>query len=264
MKRQPYLTMSRLAQMAAALSERDRALLNDLRTLRLATSSQLVRVHLVDLVPRRQRAVLASLTERGLVTRLPRAIGGVRAGSAGHVYRLGPAAYRLLADPSARRRPAPQYGSLFLAHSLAVTEVYVQLREAERAGRLVLVRFTGEPATWRTFPGSGGGRAVLKPDAGAVVQLGSYQDSWFLEIDMDTESTTTIARACDRYRSYWQTGREQAGGGVFPKVLWLVPDQHRYDQLVSVLAKQPPTAWKLFAVALQSDAVDRMAEGVTA
>jgi protein involved in plasmid replication-relaxation len=263
MSRSSYLTQARLAELASSLSARDHDVLSTLATVRLASGAQLTRLHLNGLSPRRARTVLEALADYGLIVRLPRSVGGVRAGSAGFVYALGIGGWQLLVGPGRRRRPPLGVGTLFVRHTLAVTEVYVGLREAERAGRLTLARYVGEPATWRSFSGPGGGRAWLKPDAAVTVQLGSYLDDYWLEVDRATESTTTIARTCDRYRAYWQTGRAQADGGVFPQVLWLVPDEHRYEQIVNVLARQPEAAWKLFTVALQRDAITRIASGVT-
>jgi hypothetical protein len=82
-----------------------------------------------------------------------------------------------------------------------------------------------------------------------------------VEIDRDTEPTTTLARKCDTYRRYWQSGTEQARSGVFPRVLFLVPDEPRYAALVEVFGRQPAEAWPLFVVALADDAVGRIVQG---
>jgi hypothetical protein len=256
-----YLTPRRLSAIERSLSDRDRSVLTSLHRLRMATADQLTRLHFTDVSPRQARASLASLVERRLVARLPRPIGGVRAGSAGYIYLLDVAGVRLTRPTSGRVYRPWQAGWPFLTHSLAVTEVIVRLVEADRAGHLRLLDFSTEPATWRSFPAPGGGRLILKPDAAVTVQLGQFEDRWFLEIDRGTEATTTIGRACDRYRAYWSTGLEQEREGVFPRVLWLVPDASRYQQLVETLAKQPAEAWSLFAVALFDDAVSRLAQG---
>jgi Replication-relaxation len=260
MSRTLYLTASRLAELASSLTPRDRAILVTLRRLRVATAVQLERLHFEGVGVRASRLALASLTQRRLVARLPRVVGGVRAGSAGYVYALDVAGWRL-ADPGRRPvRPWP-IGTAFLAHSLSVTELYVRLVEQERAGGPILAEFAGEPACWRSFAGPGGGRVWLKPDALAALRLGGFEDRWFIEMDRATESLATIARKCETYRRYWQSGVEQARTGVFPQVLWIVPDERRAGVVAEVCGRQPAEAWQLFAVATGSEAVNRLAMG---
>lgn len=198
------------------------------------------------------------MVARRLLERLPRRIGGVRAGSAGYIYSLDVAGQRLMNPDRPRwQRPWP-VGTPFLDHSLAVAELYVSLREAQGLGRLVVAGFQAEPASWRSFPGPGGGRMVIKPDARVRLRLGRYEDTWMVEADRSTESLPTVRRKCELYIRYWQSGRE---GEIFPRVLWLVPDQRRYDQLVDLLGRLPEDTWPLFTVALFAEAVPRMIQG---
>jgi len=106
-----------------------------------------------------------------------RAIGGARAGSAAHIYSLGIAGQRALpllgadvyADQlSGRPRTPWTPGGMFLAHTLAVAQLYVLLRERERAHELTLAHFTAEPAAWHPD----GKRRVIKPDAYVCIQRG--------------------------------------------------------------------------------------------
>ncbi len=53
------------------------------------------------------RRVLARLTELGVLARLERRIGGLRAGSSGYVYYLGPAGQRLVAYWQGQAYPRP-------------------------------------------------------------------------------------------------------------------------------------------------------------
>jgi hypothetical protein len=261
MSRRPYITARRLADLAASLSERDRQVLATLGRVRVATAAQLERLHFTDVTRRQSRQVLTSLSDRRLVARLPRVVGGQRAGSAGYVYTLDLAGLRLVRPGRAWAARTWPVGTPFLAHSLAVTALYVELVEHERAGRLQVQAFTTEPGSWRRFHGPGGGRVVLKPDGIVVVRLGGYEDRWFIEVDRGTESRPTIARKCEVYRRYWQSGTEQARTGVFPRVLWIAPDQARADALVSVCAQQPAEAWRLFVVTTSAEAVTRLAQG---
>jgi hypothetical protein len=260
--RRTYITAQRLAELHRTLSARDWLLLATVARVRLATTRQLERVCFTDTTRRRARGVLASLTDRQVLARLPRVIGGVRAGSSGFVYSVGIAGQRLLRLTGIRRSQRPwNVGTGFLTHSLAVTELYVRLVESERAGQLELCDFASEPASWRTFAGPGGGHVVLKPDAIVTTRLGRFEDRWFIEVDLGTESAPTVARKCDTYRRYWQTGTEQARHEVFPKVLWLVRDAHRHTTLVDVCGRQPTEAWPLFTVAQFDDAIGRIAQG---
>ena len=137
----------------------------------------------------------------------------------------------------------------------------MRLVESERERELVLRGFVTEPHSWRSFHGPGGGRLVLKPDAYVHVGVNGFDDHWFCEVDRGTESPNTLARKCSLYRAYWSSGREQARSGVFPRVLFLVPDERRHEVVVDVFGKQPPESWALFAVAQFDNAVRRMEAG---
>lgn len=196
----PYLTQSRVQRLGRHLSDRDWAVLTTLSRVRVASASQLERLHFAGVSTRQARAALASLVARRLVARLPRQVGGVRAGSAGYVYVLDVGGQRLTRPASGRVHRPWAVGTLFLAHSLAVTELLVGLAEATRAAgaAVALLDFQTEPSCWRSFTGPGGGRAVLKPDAEAVMQVGRFEDRWFLEVDRATESRPTLDRKLRR------------------------------------------------------------------
>jgi hypothetical protein len=260
--RRAYVTMKRLEAVKASLVGRDWMVLATLDRVRLATTGQLERMCFSDVSDRRARRCLASLVERQVIVRLTRPVGGARAGSSGYIYGLGLAGLRLLHPHRAPQRPDDP-GRRYLAHNLAVTELYVQLVEADRAGLLDLRDFTAEPACWRSFAGAYG-RAVLKPDAAVVTRQGDYENYWFIEVDRAIESRTVIAGKCEQYRRYWQTGTEQARIGGFPRVLWLVPDDKRQGTIVDVLGRQPAISWPLYVVALFDQAVPRIAQGAHA
>jgi hypothetical protein len=111
------------------------------------------------------------------------------------------------------------------------------LRELEVDKRLELIRFETEPAAWRPFVDDGTS-VTLKPDAFTVIEQGDFRDSYFIKVDCDTESPTTLARKCEVYRRYWGAGDEQQRTGVFPQVLWLVPSDRRLGVLNRVIAGQ--------------------------
>ncbi len=251
---------SRLAQQ---LSERDLAVLGSLGSLRLATSQQLERLHFREGSPatqsRRCRTVMARLTDQRLVVRLERRIGGIRAGSAGFVYRLAPKGSQVLAllagmERASTRRPEP---SRHLAdHTLAGTEVFVLLVEASRDRWLDLLRYEPEPDCWRHYLGGGGQRVVLRPD-GLVVTAepdGATEHWWFVEVDLGTEAPTTIRKKIAAYQAFAATGQEQAAHGVFPRVAFLTTTAQRAAVLDRAV-RSVPGGEALCAVGLLEDAV---------
>ena len=256
------VTSKRLHQLRASMSDDDWQIIGTLARVRVASSSQLVDLHLSHLTLRRAQRKLARLVDSRVLARLPRTVGGLQGGSSGHVYALDVAGQRLadLVRDGRVRRPWA-LGTQFLGHSLAITDVYMRLVLAERSGSLRLARFVGEPASWRSFFGPGGGRVTLKPDAYAVVTTGGYEDHWFLEVDLDTEHTPAIASKCGTYRGYWRSGYEEARTGVFPRVLWLVPTMRRVAVVQQVIQRQPAGAAELFDVARLDGVVERMLRG---
>ena len=99
---------------------------------------------------RRARRVLARLVEQRVLDRLERRQGGIGGGSSAWVYALGPAGRRMVAywagEGLPRSRGAHEPGATWTAHTLAVSDLYVRLRQAERAGRVELLDFDAEPA----------------------------------------------------------------------------------------------------------------------
>lgn len=255
-----YLNSASLTRLRDDVSERDLAIMETVARLRLVSADQIQRLHFPGDPSRNRRRVLQSLTDRRLVARLDRVVGGHRSGSAGYLYRLDVAGLQLLATRHGRRLRRPSTpGAPFIRHVLATSELYVGLTEASRQGAVELLEFQAEPAAWRPFPGRGGGTATLKPDAYVRLGLGEYEDSWFVEIDRGSESQSTIAAKLGVYRAYWSSGREQARRGVFPRVLWLVPSERRRQLIVDTCSRQPAESWQLHQVTLFDDAVGLMA-----
>lgn len=261
-----YMSAGRREALAARLGPRDWQIMATLERVHLAQTRQVQRLHFVDGTPlssaRSCRHALERLVEQRVLARLSRRIGGVRAGSDSFVYALDVGGQHLLSERREDRRIQRPWtpGAAFTRHALLVSELYVRLVEAERHGRLELLDFTGEPSCWRSFAGPGGGRLLLKPDACVRTGLGSYVDAWFVEVDRATESPSTLDRKLALYRRYWLSGREEAKHGVFPQVLFLVPDERRRDMIVEVCARQPAESWQLYRVVLFNDAISAMSE----
>ena len=167
------VTSAYVERLAAELPKRDLSLVETLDRFRVATAAQLRRLHFTSgteaanarQVWRRLRA----LTDLRVVTVLERRIGGGRGGSTQAVYALDVAGQKLGAacGPAGGRRLRRPWtpGNQFLAHSVAVTELYVVLCERARDGGGEVLAFDAEPLCWRRFTGSGGAAVWLKPDA---------------------------------------------------------------------------------------------------
>ena len=175
-------------RIAAGLSERDQAIVSAVGRVRVLTGRQLERLHFADLQgahrDRTRRRVLARLVTLQVLTTLERRIGGARAGSAGLVFVLGLVGQRLATlSPNL----SPNQGSVtagrarqphtptdrFLKHSLAVSELYVQLVELARQQSFTLAGFQGEPACW--WLDSAG--SWIKPDAYACLETTDVTDT---------------------------------------------------------------------------------------
>jgi hypothetical protein len=249
-------TAALIARLRRELGERDIEVLGSLQRVRLLTTDQLTRLHFTDNSPstqaRRCRATLRRLTERRLAVRLGRTVGGVRSGSSGALFGLTGLGLAVLDVSSAQRqrRTIWEAKPYFQDHLLAVAETYVRVVEICRTGQAELLTFDAEPACWRRFTGTGCEPITLKPDAFVRIGVGDYELATFVEIDLGTESLPTIRRKCQVYLRYWRSGLEQQRAGVFPRVLWLVPDQRRVDGVTSVLKRLSRTsADGLFTVA---------------
>jgi len=124
----------------------------------------------------------------------------------------------------------------------------MQMRLAANAGMLDLLSFQAEPECWRSYVDGFGGRTLVKPDAYVRLGLGAYEDSFFLEVDLGSESRMVIARKLRAYLDYFHSGTEQDKHGVFPRVLLLADTQARKAVLVEVCTRLPAEAWALFTV----------------
>jgi hypothetical protein len=249
-----------VARLRRDLGERSLTVMQSLCRVRLLTTLQIQRLHFSDLSattqPRRTRALLHRLTEQRLLVRLPRAIGGIRAGSKGHVFALSGLGQAVLdcPGPGKRRRTVWQTKPYFQDHMLAVAELFVELTEVCRDVPAELLDFDAEPTCWRRFTGIGGQSLVLKPDAFVRVAVDDYELSSFIEVDLGTESLPTIQRKAQAFTQYWRSGLEQQRHGVFPRVLWLAPTDHRLSAMTGALERAARgSASALFSIALLHD-----------
>ena len=231
------MTRSDVANLRDRLTDRDLAVLQDVAKFRLLTTRQIQRLHFdtAHATPvaaaRACNRTLARLRDARVLRALERRIGGVRAGSAGFVWYLGPSGERLLQtlDPSAvgGRHNYREPSRHFVEHTLAIAELAVQTLEAARAGDLEVLELQTEPASWQQSLSRFGTTQTLKPDLRLVTASGDYEQHRFVEADMATEHLPVILRQCAAYEAFRATGRYQAAHGLFPAVLWVTPTPAR-------------------------------------
>jgi Replication-relaxation len=266
----PYISTRRLAEIEARLDERDLELVRTVARFRVMSSRQLRELFFIggsrQAVARSANRCLARLCDLGLLTRLPRRVGGVRAGSDGMVFALGVAAQRLLAGSSPVRRARSPHvpGARYLAHTLAVGGLYVALMQLSSSGVCELLAFEAEPECWREYPSRFGAVVVLKPDAALRLAVGEFELAWLVEVDLATESLTTIERKAQRHLDFFRSGVERRSRGIAPRVLWVVPSRERLDAIASALARLPASAREVFALVIAGEAAARLIAGVPA
>jgi hypothetical protein len=259
------LSSRQVSLVAERLSERDWEVLRLVGRFRVMSGAQLGRLFWIEGKPatraRLARRSLARLSELEVLERLPRRVGGVRAGSGGLVFAVGRAGQRLLqSERGSKRRVRRAYapGSRYLAHALSVGELYVALIEAQRWGLMEVLAFDPEPGCWRPYPGPYGARLTAKPDAYARLGVGEFELSWFIEMDLATEARVTLQTKAHVYIDLYRAGVVQAKDGVFPRVAWIAPDTARADVIREALAGLKSHR-ELFAVTTTSEAAGLLA-----
>jgi Replication-relaxation len=254
---------ARLLALAGELSARDREITEAVGRLRLLSGEQVRRLYFTGsenraTSARLARRALARLTERGVLGRLERRIGGVRAGAAGHVYYLAAAGQRLVAywqgEGLQRTRSPYEPTAGLVRHTLAISECFVQAVELGRDSTVTLRAFDAEPATWRSFIDTHGRRLTLKPDARLVLDLGGGETAHaWLEVDCATEGHRALERKCRIYIEAYHAGIEPE---VYPQVVWVTTTARRAEMITEVCASLPAEAWKLFAVTTPERLID--------
>lgn len=256
---------NQLEKYSEELTRRDREILASLKKCKFLLTGQIQRLHITNASTQKaaQRAAareLRKLKDYGLVATLERRIGGSRAGSGSLIWHLTEAGERFLVMDNPEQYTRRRYlepSRMFLKHSLAISECYVQLVEiCRRTPGLTLLTADWEPDCWRPYT-QHGKIVSLKPDLFAATKSDGYEDRWFIEIDLSTESPSTIIGKCDRYRDYYRSGLEQKQFGVFPVVVWLVLDTGRKDRLRTAIQEAYPKGGKLFIV-ITADEFERL------
>ncbi len=203
--------------------------------------------------------MLSRLTREGVLRRLERRVGGIRAGSVSYVYMLAPAGRRLMGKALARQVREPS--QTFLRHTLAIVEAHLTLREAAATGAYDLVMSEVEPVCWRRYLGPSGAHETLRPDVFVVSARGEFEYCWFLEIDLGTEYSQALVRKCRAYETYWRTGNEQQRSGTFPLVVWLAPNRKRLQEIERATRSTRNLKQELFRVVTNDDLAELFSGG---
>ena len=249
----------------ADLTPREQATIKALGTLHVATAQQLASIVFGDASrPTSLRLVhrhIARLDRAGLIRSYPNPLPTHRVGRRDQVHVLSARGLRTTGKPTGlglgqRRSWHPSAAKL--EHWLAIGDLYAQLNESSRNGSLTIRSFAVEGDARRLYPDEAGRTRSLQPDAYASVQVGDTVLSWFIEIDRGTENPHRIAQKCRAYREYELSDIEYQRHGVFPGVLFIVPDQQRLQAVSRVLTQQPADARGLFWVATETAAITTM------
>ena len=259
-----------LDRLTRLLSERELAVIRSVSSYRYLTGHQIEQLHFQghatkDTAARTRRRVLERLVAGRFLDQLPRQIGGVRGGSGAHVFALGTVGYRVV-HGEARRSGTPRDGgpsTMFLAHTLAVAQVGIDLAAANGRTGIERVAVETEPECWRSYQRGLGGMETLKPDLYAEIITSEFEDRWFIEVDRATESLTAIRTKCQAYLDYYRTGIEQQRSNVFPQVLWSVPTDKRARQIEDVISRMKNVPDGLFTVTIESLAVETILGGAS-
>lgn len=263
-----YLGPRGLDQLRSELSGRDLAIVAQVAELRLMSARQIEAIHFPLsehdnqlAATRAAQRVLARLVRDRLLVRLERRLGGVRAGSASYIYGLGRVGQRVLAMDGPRRR-YHEPTSRFLDHTLSIAQLVVDVTAASRNGTLDVIALQAEPRCYRDFSGVAG-RTILRPDLFLAIGVGDWEQRWFIEVDRGQESLPVVIRKCRLYQSYYQSGKEQAAHGVFPRVCWIVPDERRAEQMHGAIQRDSRLVDRLFIVTTDSQALPDMTGGTS-
>lgn len=259
------LTRTQLEKLEDRLSARDHAVLQAIRKYRFLTSDQIGRLYVPVGVSKSSRTrvqnlMLKRLSDHSLIRTLKRRVGGYGGGSTQPVWHLTEGGNRLLTlnDPDTHpRKRFSEPSAMFLEHTLAIAECAVQLTCLCRSSAdLTLEQADAEPSCWRRFR-DGDRVCYLKPDLFAITNYDNYEDRWFIEMDLGTESATQIIEKCNIYLRYFYTGIEQKETGMFPLVVWIVKDAARKESLKQSIRESLKAQPKMFLV-ITPDELEKM------
>jgi hypothetical protein len=241
------------------LTDRDKAILDDLERFRLLTTRLIQELHFrvragghatMGGATKASMRVLTRLQHHGLIGHLQRRVGGVRHGSQGYIWQLTATGDRLQrtrrGEPGRRRYTEPS--PLFTDHTLAIAALATTVRTLAADGKVELIAMQAEPECWRDYLGPHGSPETVKPDLYTITATGEFEDHLFLEADMGSEHLPQIVAKCRAYARYHQTGIEQQKHGVFPAVLWITTTETRATAIRRAITGEQDLPAELFHV----------------
>ena len=222
---------------------------------RFATTTQLARLTALEYASpasalRQTQRHLASLAQQRLLTSLERRVGGWQGGSAVTIWAPTTRGHRLVAadegDEEVSRRQRPrEVSTTFLDHLLAITEVRTSIEEAVRQEADTEATVALEPDCWRTALSPSGQPQLLRPDLAVTITSPAYEDRYLVEVDRATENPGRVIATCWRYQEHQAQASDD---GVFPLVVWLVPNDRRRHRLERAIAHSTGLLRELFRV----------------
>lgn len=262
------ISKRQLEELDRILGDRDQCVLREIQKYRYLMTGQIQRLLFTEATTpsaalRATSRNLKKLKELGLVDNLSRRIGGVRAGSGSLIWYLTHAGERLLRLHNGQPQPMRRFfepSSYFLAHTLAVAEIAIRLIEICRKHEPELTALQLEPKCWRSYSDANVALS-LKPDLYAATMTEEYDDRYFLEVDLDTESPAKIIEKCEKYHKYYRSGLEQEEYEVFPLTIWIVPSAARKEKLIRHLREAFDKQPKLFAIITGDELEDLILQG---
>ncbi|MEN3284314.1 MAG: hypothetical protein V7607_5454 [Solirubrobacteraceae bacterium] len=215
------------------LNDLDYRLLELVSWLRVVTQTQLERLH-ADVPGRTLRYRTQRLYRLGLVGRT-------------RPYRdLGSAPHHLWptnrADALVRGQPPPRRGErrapnpLFLAHSAAISEVYVILRTQSGEAGLSLAEFRREGEARKAFADANGRRRAIAPDA--LIAVRDDHDRLLrghVELDLGTMTHARLRTKLGGYLAHAERGRGAAGAPPPPVLLFITTSTRRADTFANTV-----------------------------
>ena len=257
MNRSPTIAAARFSSLVPApIHPMQARLLALVAAHRFATTTQLARLTALEYASpasalRQTQRHLASLAQQRLLTSLERRVGGWQGGSAVTIWAATTRGHRLVAAENGeweevpRRQRSREVSTTFLDHLLAITEVRTSIEEAVRQEVDTEAAVALEPDCWRTRLGPSGQVQVLRPDLAVTITSPAYEDRYLIEVDRATENPGRVIATCWRYQEH----QAQVGDdGVFPLVVWLVPNDRRRHRLERAIARSTGLLRDLFRV----------------
>lgn len=218
---------------------RDRQIVLSVATWRQLAAGHLRSMHFHDLASNTplDRALKRLVETRHLARIERRMVGGTGAGSGQYVYQLGREGWAL-----AGREKAYWAFRAVDYHTLAIADVYVELLELERAGKIRIRGRVSEPETLTVIAG-----VELRPDMFVEVDdlVNGRTVTLWVEVDMGTERMSVIRK---KLADYWHAYQNADESRVFPQVLFLAPDDDRAKQLRFTIEQGSEEAQALFVV----------------